>query len=155
YHVPLRTLIADFDVRTDRYEMIILRLLRQPALIQSELEATRSQAQLEARQIADDLAQFDALVNKALADPTVARRIASVFSELRGATPFIERQLQPFFKIGEQVLQPAADGHLDDARSQSLEFRKTEAAFGPDTAALREKLAVLTTAVGNAALSTQ
>ena len=29
YHIPLRTLIADFDVRTDRYELIILRLLRQ------------------------------------------------------------------------------------------------------------------------------
>jgi hypothetical protein len=24
YHIPLRTIIADFDVRTDRYEMIIL-----------------------------------------------------------------------------------------------------------------------------------
>ena len=36
YHIPLRTIIADFDVRTDRYEMIILRLLRQPAIIQNE-----------------------------------------------------------------------------------------------------------------------
>ena len=42
YHIPLRTLIADFDVRTDRYEMIILRLLRQPAFIQNEFEATKS-----------------------------------------------------------------------------------------------------------------
>jgi hypothetical protein len=64
YHIPLRTLIADFDVRTDRYEMIILRLLRQPVIIQNELEATRSQAQEEAKRIADDLAQFDALVDK-------------------------------------------------------------------------------------------
>ena len=45
YHIPLRTIIADFDVRTDRYEMIILRLLRQPAIIQNEFEATKSQAQ--------------------------------------------------------------------------------------------------------------
>src|SRR6201997_4807349 len=35
YHIPLRTLIADFDVRTDRYEMIILRLLRQPVIIKT------------------------------------------------------------------------------------------------------------------------
>jgi adenylate cyclase len=155
YHIPLRTLIADFDVRTDRYEMIILRLLRQPAITQNELEATRSQAQQEAARIADDLAQFNALVDKALADPKVVRQSASMFSELKGATPFIERQLHPFFKIGEQVLQAAADGHLDEARNQSLEFRKTEAAFGPDTSALREKLAELTTAVGSAALSSQ
>ena len=155
YHIPLRTIIADFDVRTDRYEMIILRLLRQPAIIQNEFEATKSQAQQEAKRIADDLAQFDALVDKALADPTVARQSASIFSELKGATPFIERQLDPFFKIGEQVLQAAADGRLDEARNLSLEFRKTEAAFGPDTATLREKLAMLTTAVGSAALSSQ
>ena len=134
--------------------MIILRLLRQPAIIQNEFEATKSQAQQEAKRIADDLTHFDALVDKALADPTVARQSASI-SELKGATPFIQRQLDPFFKIGEQVLQAAADGRLDEARNLSLEFRKTEAAFGPDTAALREKLAMLTSAVGSAALSSQ
>ena len=155
YHIPLRTLIADFDVRTDRYELIILRMLRQPAVSQNDLETTRSQAQQEAKRIADDLAQFDALVDKALADPTVARQSESTFSSLKGATPFIERQLHPFLKLGEQVLQAAADGHLDEARNQSLEFRKTEAAFGPDTSALREKLGELTTAVGSAALSSQ
>ena len=155
YHIPLRTLIADFDVRTDRYELIILRLLRQPAVSQNDLETTRSQAQQEAKRIVDDLAQFDALVDKALADPTVARQSESTFSQLKGATPFIERQLHPFLKLGEQVLQAAADGHLDEARNQSLEFRKTEAAFGSDTSALREKLGELTTAVGSAALSSQ
>jgi adenylate cyclase len=155
YHIPLRTLIADFDVRTDRYEVVILRLLRQPAIMQNELEATKSQAQQEAKRIAEDLAQFDALVDKALADPTVARKSASIFSELKGATPFIERQLDPFLKIGDQVLQAAADSRLDEARNLSLEFRKTEAAFGQDTAALREKLAMLTTAVGSTALSSQ
>src|SRR6185437_11838745 len=108
-YIPLRTLIADFDVRTDRYEVVILRLLRQPAIMQNELEATKSQARQEAKRIAEDLAQFDALVDKALADPTVARKSASIFSELKGATPFIERQLDPFFKIGDQVLKAAAD----------------------------------------------
>ena len=155
YHIPLRTLIADFDVRTDRYELIILRMLRQPAVSQNDLETTRSQAQQEAKRIADDLAQFNALVDKALADPTVARKSESTFSELKGATPFIERQLHPFLELGEQVLQAAADGHLDEARNRSLEFRKTEAAFGPDTSTLREKLGELTTAVGSAALSSQ
>jgi adenylate cyclase len=155
YHIPLRTLIADFDVRTDRYELITLRQLRLAGVTQSELEDTRKRAQQEAQRIADDLGRFDALVDQALADPTVARQSASIFSELKGATPFIERQLDPFFKIGEQVLQAIADGRMDDARALSLEFRKTEEAFGPDTAALREKLGMLTSAVGSAALSSQ
>lgn len=155
YNTPLRTLIADFDVRTDEYELIIMRLLRRTNVTENELESTRKQAQQDAERVAEDLRQFDTLVDEALADPKVGRESANVFSELRGATPFIRRQLEPFLKIGERVLQALADGRLDDARALSLEFRETEQAFGPDTAALREKLAVLTSAVGSAALSDQ
>jgi adenylate cyclase len=155
YVVPLRTLIADFDVLTDEYELITLRLLRQSGVTQNELENTRARARQDAKRIAEDIKQFDALVDQALEDPSVARQSESIFSELKGATPFITRQLDPFFKSGEQVLQAVADGRLDDARTLSLEFRKTEDAFGPDTAALRDKLALLTDAVGEAALSSQ
>ena len=155
YHIPLRTLIADFDVRTDEYELITLRLLRQSGVTQNELENTRERARQDAKRITEDIRQFDALVDQALEDPAVARQSESIFSELKGATPFIKRQLDLFFKSGEQVLQAVADGRLDDARNLSLEFRKTEDAFGPDTAALRDKLAMLTGAVGDAALSSQ
>jgi adenylate cyclase len=155
YHTPLRTLIADFDVRTDEYELITLRLLRQSVVTQDELENTRKRAQQDAKRIVEDLRQFDALVDQALADPTVARQSASIFSELKGSTPFIKRQLDTFFNIGERVLQAVADGRQDDARTLSLEFRKTEDAFGSDTAALREKLDTLTSAVRSTALSSQ
>jgi class 3 adenylate cyclase len=155
YHTPLRTLIADFDVRTDEYELIILRLLRLTDVTHDELENVRMQAQHDADQIGDDLRQYDALVDEALADPTVPRQSASIFSQLKGATPFIRRQLEPFLKAGEKVLQAVIDGRTDDARTLSLEFRKTEQAFGPDTAALRKKLDVLTSTVESGAISSQ
>jgi adenylate cyclase len=155
YHIPLRTLIADFDVRTDEYELITLRLLRQPAVTQGELEHTSERARQDAKRIAEDMERFDALVDSALIDPTISRQSESIFSELKGATPFIKRQLDRFFRSGELVLQAVAEGRLDDARGLSLEFRKTEDAFGPDTAALRDKLALLTATVGDAALSSQ
>jgi adenylate cyclase len=63
--------------------------------------------------------------------------------------------LDPFIKTGEGVLQAVADHRLDDARTLSLEFRKTEEAFGSDTAALRDKLGELTKAVGREILSKQ
>jgi adenylate cyclase len=155
YNTPLRTIIADFDVRTDEYELIILRLLRVPNITHDELEKIQTQAQHDADKITDDLRRFDALVDEALADPKVAKPSGDTFSQLKGATPFIRRQLDPFFKAGEQVLQALADGRLDEARTLSLEFRKTEQAFGPDTATLRGKLDVLTGAVGSAAISSQ
>src|ERR1700741_3915482 len=116
YVVPLRN-IADFDVLTDEYELITLRLLRQSGVTQKELENTRARARQDAKRIAEDIKRFDALVDQALEDPTVARQSESIFSELKGATPFITRQLDPFFKSGEQVLQAVADGRLDDART--------------------------------------
>lgn len=91
YHIPLRTLIADFDVRTDEYELITLRLLRQPAVTQGELEHTSERARQDAKRIAEDMERFDTLVDSALIDPTISRQSESIFSELKGATPFIKR----------------------------------------------------------------
>jgi hypothetical protein len=54
YHIPLRTLIADFDVRTDEYELITLRLLRQSGVTQNELENTRERARQDAKRITED-----------------------------------------------------------------------------------------------------
>jgi hypothetical protein len=102
YVVPLRTHIADFDVLTDEYELITLRLLRQSGVTQNELENTRARARQGAKRIAEDIKQFDALVDQALEDPSVARQTESIFSELKGATPFITRQLDPFFKRGSR-----------------------------------------------------
>ena len=51
YVVPLRTLIANFDVLTDEYELITLRLLRQSGVTQNELENTRERARQDAKRI--------------------------------------------------------------------------------------------------------
>jgi adenylate cyclase len=155
YHIPLRTLIAQFDVLTDEYELIALRLLRRADVTQNEIESIRAQARRDAERITDDLRQFNALVDQAVADRAAGEQSVALFSQLRGAIPFIERELDPFIKTGERVLQAIADGRLNDARSLSLEFRKTEEAFGSDTAALRDKLGELTKAVGREIVSKQ
>ena len=46
------------------------------------------------------------------------------------------------------MLQAIADNRIEEARTLSLEFRKTEGAFGPDTAAIRTQLADLQMALG-------
>ena len=155
YHVPLRTLIARFDVLTYEYELIMMRLLRRSDITQRDIESARAQARQYADQIVDDLRQINALLDQAVADRGAGEQSVVVFSQLKGSIPFIERQLDPFIKIGEGVLRAIADDRLDDARTLSLEFTKTETAFGSDTAALRDKLADLTTAVGAEILTKQ
>jgi adenylate cyclase len=152
YHIPLRTLIAQFDVLTDEYELITMRLLGRTDVTQNELDSIRAHARQDAERIVEDLRQFNALV---FADREVGEQSVAVFSQLKGAIPFIERRLDPFIKTGERVLQAVVDHRLDDARTLSLEFRKTEEAFSSDTAALRDKLGELTKAVGKEILSKQ
>jgi len=120
YHVPLRTLIARFDVLTYEYELIMMRLLRRSDITQRDIESARAQARQYADQIVDDLRQINALLDQAVADRGAGEQSVVVFSQLKGSIPFIERQLDPFIKIGEGVLRAIADD-----RSWSRDFNQT------------------------------
>jgi adenylate cyclase len=149
YNTPIRSLISNFDVLSDEYELIILRLVRRPDAPPAEIESEIARAHKEAEEMAEDLRQLKTLLNQAMADKDLPEQSRLLFSEMSGSLPFIERHFDPFIQTGEQVLQAIAAGHFDDARKISLEFRKTEDAFGPDTAAIRQKLAAVQEALGN------
>jgi adenylate cyclase len=149
YNTPIRTLIADFDVLSDEYELIILRLVRHPDfpdgfLVQSETARARK----DAEQMAEDLRQLKTLMDQAIADKHLPEQCRLLFSEMLGSLPFIERQFEPFIQTGERVLKAFTRDSFNEARKLSLEFQKTESAFGPDTALIRQKLATLQESLG-------
>ena len=148
FNTPLRTVIAQFDVLTYEYELIIMRALRRTDVTKNELENIQARAHQDAALMIEDVRRFNAIVDQAIAYGAAGGQSLVTFSKLKGAIPFIERQLEPFIKVGERVLKAITDGRLDDARTLSLEFRQTEEAFGPDTAALRDQLTELTEAAG-------
>ena len=45
YELPLSRLVAEFDVYTDRYELVILRALREDPAIPPDLKSTASATQ--------------------------------------------------------------------------------------------------------------
>ena len=140
YNLPLRGLVADFDVLSDEYELIILRLARRTNVPQAEIEGEVARARKDAEKMIGEVRQITSLLEQAMADNRTPEEAREFYSELKAAIPFISRQLGPFIQTGERVLQAIADGHFDNARTLSLEFRKTEDAFGLDTAAIRAKL---------------
>jgi adenylate cyclase len=148
YNTPIRTLISDFDVRTDEYELIVLRLVRRTDVPQSEIENEIARAREDAAQMTDDLRQVRELMDRAMGDTRLPAQSRLGFSAMSGSLPFIERHLPPFLQTGDRVLQAIADNRFEEARTLSLEFRKTEDAFGPDTAAIRTELAELQMALG-------
>src|SRR5262249_59767129 len=54
YHLPLAATIADLDVATDRYELIVERLLREPDRLSAGADAERGQLTKTRERIAAD-----------------------------------------------------------------------------------------------------
>jgi adenylate cyclase len=143
YNTPVRTLISDFDVLSDEYELIVLRLVRRTDASPAEIESEIARARKDAEQMSEDLGKINTLMEQAMTDERLPEQSRLLFSGMIASLPFIERHFDPFIQTGERVLQAIAEGHFDDARTLSLEFRETENAFGPDTAAIRQKLAAV------------
>jgi adenylate cyclase len=144
YNMPIRTALSDFDVTSDEYELIALRLVRRSDVPGAELESETARARAVAQKIRERVDQLQSLVEQGVADERLPEPSRRFYSELKSALPFIARQLDGFIGTGEQVLEALAKGRPEEARARSLEFRKFEQAFGPDTAAMRLKLAAST-----------
>ncbi len=145
YNHPIRTAVAEFDVLSDEYELIILRLVRRSDVPETEIESESARARKDAEQMTKNLETITNHLEQAMNDDRLPQQTRLVFAGIKDSLPFIQRQFGPFIQTGERVLQALAQGHGhdDNARNLSLEFRKTEDAFGPDTAAIRNKLSAL------------
>jgi hypothetical protein len=69
YELPLSRLVAEFDVYTDRYELVILRALREDSASSQDLKSTTSATQVIADELRADVANASALLDKAIQDP--------------------------------------------------------------------------------------
>ena len=141
YNLPIRAALSDFDVRSDEYELIILRLARRSDVPAAEIESEIVRARQDAENMREEVNRITSLLEQATADQRLPELSRRTFSELKSAFPFIARQLDEFIQTGEQVMDAIARGRPDEVHKRSLKFRETEQAFGPDTAAMREKLA--------------
>jgi hypothetical protein len=68
FHLPLAAAIADLDVATDAYELIVQRLLLLPEATPAVLEVGRHALDVDKTRIAADFQQADSLLERALAD---------------------------------------------------------------------------------------
>ena len=143
YHQPLAAAVADFDVITDEYELLALRLLRLTAPSQSDIDAAVQREQVIVREMQGDLDTADGIIAKAIDDPNISVKSRLVFARLQGIIVPLREKLKPFIATGGQVMQAIVDGRHDDAQRLSLAFQAYEQTFGPDTAEVRRAAAEL------------
>ncbi|HLZ67730.1 MAG TPA: adenylate/guanylate cyclase domain-containing protein [Aliidongia sp.] len=146
HHQPLRRVLADLDVDTDKYELLVSRLLVRYPDPGGEAALRTQAAELE--RVAAGIRQNFKTLRTGLGAAVAYRhndpRDLEVLAGLEGALPFIERQVEPFLALGQSVSDSLVAGRPDEARTLALGFRRYQDAFGPDLGELRERLATLT-----------
>src|SRR5499426_614766 len=143
YHLPLAAIIADLDVATDQYELIVERLLRQEDRGSGAADEQRRQLEKSRQRIAADFDGAAALLSRALTDPRTDGNDRVVFGKVQRSLEYLKRYEEPFLALGGQVEAIYDAGKLAEATTLSRQFDKYEQAFGPDMAALRSELVAL------------
>ena len=146
YHDPLTAAIADFDVVSFEYELLLLRLLRRADADKNEIESITQREQKIAEEMHADFATAERVTAEAVNDDKLPAQSRLLFARLQGLVSMLRRKLPPFVEVGQQVMQALAEGRLKDARRLSLGFRAYEESFGPDTAGVRRAVIELTDA---------
>src|SRR5262245_21026232 len=143
FHLPLTALISDLDVATSDYELMIERMLRRDRDTPTEQELEQAKLQRIKARIASDFDAADALVARALSDPRTDVSDRLVLARVQRSITYLERLTEPFFTLGDQVLDAHVAGHAAEARRLSFEFEKFEQSFGSDLPAVRAELSAL------------
>src|SRR6516162_10288200 len=121
YNMPLRTALSDFDVLSDEYELIALRLLRRPNVPKAEIESEIARAKKDAEKLMEYATTMSSILDQAVADEQVPEEPRRDYAELKSALPFIVRHLDTLIQTGERVFEAIGKGHTEEARTLSLE----------------------------------
>jgi adenylate cyclase len=142
-HLPLASAIADLDVATDEYELIIQRLLRRSERAPVATDEDRRALDQAKGRIQEDFSRSREIVDHALADSWIDGDERLVLARVQRSLFYLGRLEAPFLATGNEVLAAYAAGRLAEARRLSLRFEQFEQAFGPDLAAVRKELLAL------------
>src|SRR5262245_52117464 len=101
---PLVDIIADLDVATDEYELIIQRLLRRSETKPVAFDEDRRAVDRVKGRIQEDFSRSREIIDRALADPRTDGDDRLVLARVQRSLFYLGRLEQPFFDTGSEVL---------------------------------------------------
>lgn len=155
YELPLSRLVAEFDVDTDRYELVILRALREDPANSLNLKTATSTEQAIADELRADVATAASLLGKAIQDPHYQASDRIDLARIAGSFKYLRRNLEDFLAVGEVTMNRLNAGQREEAQLASNDFAKFVQAFGPDLSEIRRDLAAVTERSTRAVLTRQ
>jgi len=141
YHLPILEAVAEIDVATFEYELILGRLLRGAARDPAHLAAARQRERDLMAGLLRNFASAADLLKRAIVDERNDLVDRLEFARIEGRLDFVRRQIEPFKNLADRVLDNYEAGRIEEARALLAGFSRFEEAFGPDIAAIRTGLA--------------
>jgi adenylate cyclase len=142
-YLPLANFIADLDVATFEYELILHRLLGRSETIPTVLDEDQRALDRVKDRIQKDFSGSHEIIYRALADPRPEVDDRLELARVQRSLFYLERLEQPFLDVGSEVLAAYAASRLAESRKLAHRFKEFEQAFGPDLAAVRHEVDVL------------
>src|SRR5262249_13799931 len=116
FHLPLAAVIADLDVATDQYELIVQRLLLRGETSPGAIEAARAALEKDRTRISADFEKADRLVVGALADPRTENEDRVALARVQRSLAYLQRVQAPYFALGDEILLAMGQGRSEPAR---------------------------------------
>src|SRR5262249_16557038 len=126
YHLPLAAAIADLDVATYEYELVVERLLRELDTKGAAADGQRRQVEKPRTRIAGAFDRGAALLGRALADPRTEGNDRLVLAKVQRFLEYLKRYEEPFLVLGGQVLAAYDAGRRAEATTLSRQFERFE-----------------------------
>src|SRR5215831_172934 len=142
-YLPLDKIIADLDVATFEYELILHRLLDRSEIIPAVYDEDQRALDRVKGRIHEDFSRSHEIVYRALADPRPEVDDRLELAKVQRSLLYLGRLEQPFFDVGSEVLAAYAASRLAESRKLAHRFKEFEQAFGPDLAAVRKEVVAL------------
>jgi adenylate cyclase len=143
FHLPLSAAIADLDVATYEYELLIERLLREADTKSAEATTARQALDKTRARIVADFEGADSLLTRALTDPRTDGHDRLVLARVQRSLEYLRRFQDPFLVLGSRIVAAHTAGRRPEAVTLSRQFERFEQAFGADLARLRDELGAL------------
>jgi len=143
YELPLSRLVAEFDVYTDRYELIVLRALGVDRDDPTHHQAAIAAAAATRGDLRALVEKGRVLLQKATRDPEYDTEDRVELARFAGTLRYLSQGLEEFLAVGDAVLAKLADGRRDEASAISVGFDRYAQAFGPDLSRIRQDVSDL------------
>jgi len=143
YHLPIAGLLGRFDTLTDRYEVLIGRLLSEHGQTPEQMKQDETHIQGVLTDARGMVEQADRLLDQGIADDANSIEDRLTLAKVKGVLAHVIRDLKPYAVAGDAALAAHREHGFDAALSAARGLAEYDDSFQVDTGEMTRTLVKL------------